>query len=256
MDKTKKKINKTSAILLLAGYGKRIANITSKPKCLLKINNQTIINRNLNMLKELKIKNITLVLGYKKELIKKEIVNFKKYFKFNYSYNKNYRKFGNSYSLFIGLKKTKGETIIFDGDLIYSKKILENFLFNGHLSSFLIGKSSIRDIECAKALIDKNGFVRKTIDKRLINKLELKKYKFIGEAIGILRVSNKIRTLMINELKKFLKNKKNLILNWEHFMNEFLKDNNIMYDKTHNSQWIEIDTKKDYLKAISLFKNR
>ena len=123
MDKTKKQINKTSAVLLLAGYGKRIASITSKPKCLLKINNQSIIERNLDILKELKVKNVTLVLGYKKELIKKEIVKFKKYFKFNYSYNKNYRKFGNSYSLLIGLKKTKEKTIIFDGDLIYSKKI-------------------------------------------------------------------------------------------------------------------------------------
>ena len=256
MDKTKKQINKTSAVLLLAGYGKRIASITSNPKCLLKINNQSIIERNLDILKELKVKNVTLVLGYKKELIKKEIVKFKKYFKFNYSYNKNYRKFGNSYSLLIGLKKTKGKTIIFDGDLIYSKKNLENFMFNGHQSSFLIGKTSIKDIECAKALIDKNGFVKKTIDKRPINKYELKKYRFVGEAIGILRVSNRIRNLMVEGLKKFLKKKKNLILNWEHFMNEFLENNLIMYNKTLNSQWIEIDTKKDYLRAISLFKNK
>lgn len=255
MDK-EKKIKNISAVFLLAGYGKRIANITSKPKCLLKINNQTIINRNLTILKELKIKNVTLVLGYKKELIKKEITNFKKYFKFNYSYNNNYRNFGNTYSLYVGLKKTKGQTIIFDGDLIYSKKILENFIFNGHPSSFLIGKTSIKDVECAKALIDKNGFVRKTIDKRPIYKHELKNYKFIGEAVGILKVSNKIGKLMIEGLKIFLKNKKNLILNWEHFMNEFLINNKIMYNVTLNSQWIEIDTKKDYLRAVSLFKNK
>ena len=256
MDKRKKPINNLSAIFLLAGYGKRISNLTSKPKCLLKINNQTIISRNLKILKELKIKNIILVLGFKKELIKKEIINYKKYFKFNYVYNENYKKFGNSYSLLIGLKKTKGKAIIFDGDLIYSKKILENFLLKGHHSSFLIGKNTIDDIECAKALADNNGFVRKTVDKRAVNKFELKKFKFIGEAIGILRISNKIRKLMTNELKKFFKIKKNLILNWEHFMNEFLKDNIIMYNKTSSSKWIEIDTKKDYLKATSLFKNK
>ncbi len=256
MDKKKKQIGNLSAILLLAGYGKRIANVTSKPKCLLKINDQTIIERNLNILKELKIKNVTLVLGYKKEFIKKEIVGFKKYFKINYAYNKNYRKFGNSYSLLLGLKKTKGKTIIFDGDLIYSKKILEKFIINGYQSSFLIGKTSIKDIECAKALVDKNGYVRKTIDKRSIYKNELKKYRFIGEAIGVLKVSNKIRRLMIYGLKKFLQKKKNLILNWEHFMNKFLETNKIMYNKTFNSQWIEIDTKKDYLKAVYLFKKK
>ena len=76
MDKKKRQIIKTSAILLLAGYGKRIASITSNPKCLLKINNQSIIERNLIILKELEIKNVTLVLGFKKELIKKEIIKF------------------------------------------------------------------------------------------------------------------------------------------------------------------------------------
>ena len=255
MDK-RKKINKISAILLLAGHGKRIANITTKPKCLLEINNQSLLCRNLNILKKLKIKNITLVLGYKERLIKKELVNFNKYFNLKYVYNKNYKKFGNSYSLLIGLKKTEGKTIIFDGDLVYSKKILEKFINDGHKSSFLIGKNSINDVECAKALADKYGFVRKTVDKRSINEFELKKYKFIGEAIGIIKITNNIRKLMIEELNKFLKIKRNLILNWEHFMNKFLKIYKINYDKTLNSQWIEIDTPDDYLQAISIFKKK
>ena len=37
-------------------------------------------------------------------------------------------------------------------------------------------------------------------------------------------------------------------------MNEFLKVNDVKYKKTINSQWIEIDTKQDYIKAVSLFK--
>ena len=90
---------------MLAGHGKRIANITTKPKCLLEINNKSLLSRNLHILRELKVKNITLVLGYKEKLIKREIINFKKYFNFNYAYNKNYKKLGNSYSLLIGLKK-------------------------------------------------------------------------------------------------------------------------------------------------------
>ena len=62
----KKKLNKISAIFLLAGFGKRISNITKNPKCLLKINNQTLIDRNLEILKKFKIKDVVLVLGYKK----------------------------------------------------------------------------------------------------------------------------------------------------------------------------------------------
>ena len=235
MDKRKNNIKNISAIFLLAGLGKRIINLTKNPKCLLKINNQTIIDRNLTFLKELKIKNVTLVLGFKKDLIKKEIIKHKKFFNFNFVYNDNFIKHGNSYSLLKGLKFTKMQSLVFDGDLVYSKKILENFLIKGHRTSFLIGKTTIKNIECAKALADKNGFIKKTIDKRLIKKSELKKYKFVGEAI---------------------QNRKNLILNWEHFMNDFLVSNPIKYNNTLNSQWIEIDTKQDYVRAISLFKNK
>ena len=35
------------------------------------------------------------------------------------------------------------------------------------------------NVECAKVL--KKGFIRKTIDKRLIKKSEIKEYNFVGE---------------------------------------------------------------------------
>ena len=247
---------KITAIFLLAGFGKRITKLTNNPKCLLKINEETIIERNLKILKELKIKNDKRVIEYKKNLIKQKIKRYSNYFNFSFAFNDDYRRCGNSYSLFKGLKKSKEKSIIFDGDLIYSKEILENFLNFGYESSFLIGKTSQKNVECAKALADKRGYIKKTIDKRLIKKSEIKDRKFVGEAIGIIKISNKIRKLMIDELDIFLKNKKNLILNWEHFMNKFLKNNLIKYNNAINSQWIEIDTKQDYVNAVSLFKNK
>ena len=78
MDKRKKNEKNISVVFLLAGFGKRISNLTKNPKCLLKINKESIIIKNLKLLKELGIKNVTLVLGYKYKLIKKEISNQKK----------------------------------------------------------------------------------------------------------------------------------------------------------------------------------
>ena len=67
MDQKQKQLDQFSAIFLLAGYGKRISDVTKDPKCLLKINKKTLLNRNLSILKKLNIKNVTLVLGYKKK---------------------------------------------------------------------------------------------------------------------------------------------------------------------------------------------
>ena len=252
MDKRKKKL---TAIVLLAGYGNRISNLTKEPKSLLKINNQSILIRNLNYIKSVKIKNVILVLGYRADLIEEKIKKIKKKINIKIVYNKNYRKMGNTFSLLKGLSASKSKSIIFDGDLIYSKEILNDFINRGHNSSFLIGKSTLSNKECAKALVDNNGFVRKTVDKRFISKNELKRYKFVGEAIGIIKISNEVRKVMTKNLKIFFKKRKNFKLNWENFMNIFLKKNQINYNKTISTKWIEIDTKQDYQRAIKIFKN-
>ena len=39
-------------------------------------------------------------------------------------------------------------------------------------------------------------------------------------------------------------------------MNYFLAKHPIKYNMTHNSDWIEIDNKYDYYKAVKKFKNK
>ena len=104
-----------------------------------------------------------------------------KNFNFKFTFNNDYRSKGNTFSLLKGLEKSYGNTLVFDGDLIFSSRILKSFLKNNENSSFLIGKTPITNIECAKALADKNGFIRKTIDKRLIKKSELKNLSLLGK---------------------------------------------------------------------------
>ena len=71
-------------IILCAGSGRRID--IDKPKCLLKINGKTILDRTLNLLTKNnhENKNIIFALGYKNNMIKKIIKN-----KYNYFINKN-----------------------------------------------------------------------------------------------------------------------------------------------------------------------
>ena len=122
MDKkqNQKKLNKISAVFLLAGFGKRISDITNKPKCLLKINKKTLIDRSLNILKKLGIRNVVFVLGYKKQMIKKQIKKFDKSFFFKFAVYNEDRSRGNSFSLLKGLEKSHGDPLVFDGDLIFS----------------------------------------------------------------------------------------------------------------------------------------
>ena len=248
------KIKNLNVILLVAGEGKRISNLTKKPKCLLKIGNKTILHKNLFIWKKIGLKKIFVVLGYKSKIIEKELKLLDKHFKIIKLYNKKYKYWGNSYSLFLGLKKITGSVIIFDGDLIYDKKILSSFLNKSSANSILTGPGKINDKECAKIFLDKNGHVKKIIDKESISKKKYSNLKFLGEALGIVKLSNQYVKKLRKSLKTFLSVKKNLNLNWEKAFNHFLEKNKLNYYFTKSKKWIEIDNKKDFIKALKIIK--
>lgn len=241
-----------TVVLLAAGYGSRISNYTDIPKCLIKVAGRSIIERSFDIWHNLGIKNIHLVLGYKKELIIEVAKKYEDKFNFKFIVNEDFKNLGNTYSLKLGIDNLDGSFLIFDADLVYEEKILRNFL-SDNKSSILIGEAEITDIECAKAMVDNKNYVRMTIDKRAISEDELCRFKFAGEAIGILKFSaNHTRALsaMANE---FLQDKSNLLKNWEHLLNVFLPKHDVESFYFDVGRWIEIDTQEDYLKAEEMF---
>lgn len=251
MDQSIKNLN---IVFLAAGAGKRISNFSKKPKSLLKLGNETILEKNLKIWKKIGFKKIFIVLGYKGKLIEKNLKKFNSHFKINKTYNKNYIKYGNSYSLLLALKRINGPAIIFDGDLIYDKKILLSFLKHRYKNSILTGPGNINDKECAKVLLSKSGDVKRIIDKQKITKKEFGNLRFLGEAIGIIKLSKKNVYKLKKSLTKFLSIKENLNLNWEKAFNSFLESNKLNYYFTKSKKWIEIDTKKDFIKALKIVK--
>jgi choline kinase len=249
-----KKLNsRYTAVLLAAGYGSRISSITSDPKCLLKINGMTLLERNFALWKELGINQINLVLGYKSEAVKQLAMLYETDFTIRYYENSDYLNQGNTHSLALGISEAKGPCLIFDADLIYDASILKNFLEDEAEDQFLIGPSSLADIECAKTLVDLQGFVRKTIDKRAITEEELKIWKFVGETVGILKFSAESVQKMRADVAQFLSVPANSLLNWEHFFNYCLHKYHIGTYFLRNERCIEIDNPQDYAKACAMF---
>lgn len=242
-----------TALILAAGYGSRIADVTTDPKSLLKVNNKTLMDWHFESLAEVGIKDVVVVTGYKREVLEKYLDKFKTSFNLSYAVNDDYKVKGNTYSLFYGLEKVAGDFLLFDADLIYETAILKSFVNDQSPNQILVGESSIDDIECAKTMIDHQGFVRMTIDKRAVSEEERKKYTFAGEAIGILKFSKKYRNDMFNECEKFLADSANISKNWEHVMNAFLLNHEMTIHQSISDKWVEIDNRADYEKAQILF---
>ena len=140
-----------------------------------------------------------------------------------------------------------------DGDIVLNLNILKKFVDFSKKNSALVGKGNIKDAECAKVFVNKNNMIKYMIDKTLASKEILNNHKFLGEAIGVIKLDDKYKNKFIKILKKFLLKKKNFKKNWEKPLNEFMRNSNLDYFFTKSKKWIEIDSKRDYEQAKKIF---
>ena len=241
------------AIVLAAGRGSRISEVTSDPKILLPINDETILERHLRIFVSLGIWKVSVVVGYKKDKVVEEARQFSNELDLTFVCNDDFDRKGNAYSLFLGIAEALAPVLIFDGDVVYSEEILGRFVDAELTDALLVGKGDLDDIECAKTLVDTANVVRKTVDKRALTEQELGQYRFAGEAIGIMKFSADYCTELIQLSREFFSKEQNFPLNWEHLLSWFFENHQVGCHLEESTDWIEIDTPADYREACSRF---
>ncbi len=234
-------------VLLAAGKSSRMFRTLKKPKCLLKIENKTLIEKLILNLRGLKIKKIYIVVGFKSHLIKKSLNHLKF---LNFIHNNNYGKKEMLYSMILALKKIDDDIIFSYSDITYDKIIMKK-LVNKRNNIYLPilsqwqkvwkkrKKNILGDAEDLK--IDKRSNLIHIGGK--IKNIKKVKYQFMG----IVFIPKKIRKKII-ELYETLKNNDKMHLT--SFLNFLIKKNiNIKCLKYHNN-WYEFDDMDDYLNYI------
>lgn len=137
------------AIILAAGQGIRLSSVTREPKCLYKINNFTILERQVRLLRKNGIDEIYIVTGYKSESIRKFSVNHQ--LNLNFIYNKEWNVSDNLYSLYLAIQIVKEGFILLNADVVFDERMLRKLIkCSGHdisvvgKNEFKIGKFSDR----------------------------------------------------------------------------------------------------------------
>jgi len=229
------------ALILAAGIGKRLkANV---PKILLKIGNKSLLERHVENLLNLGIKNIGIVIGYKSNQLRNFIKKIDKKKNIKIFKNSSY-KLGSIVSLVSASNffYIKGNLILMDGDVLYDKKILKKLFNSKKKNCLIIDKKFEKGQEPVKVCIKNN----KIID---FGKIVNQDFDYQGESVGFFKFSNKSSLKFLQQSRKIMKSNKNLM--YEEAIQKIIKEKKIRMDFENitNLPWIEIDFKKDLIFA-------
>lgn len=228
-------------VILASGMGTRLNK--KMPKCLVSINNKTLLERIINISKE--FDKVIIVGGYKINLIKKIIDNNEN---INLISNKDFKTTNMVESFFKAYNKIDKDVIISYSDILFDQSLFKKMIsFN---KNHLLLKSNWRKIwrlrmSEQKLKLDAEDLKTKrneivSIGGKIKNKLP--KYQFMG----LIRINYK----NLKKVKIFYDKIKNKKIDFTSFINQLIKNKITKFKfKETKKLWFEIDNKRDLLVA-------
>ncbi|WP_197542933.1 phosphocholine cytidylyltransferase family protein [Methanobacterium formicicum] len=173
-------------VILAAGFGSRLGE--NIPKAIVKINeDMTILDLQLENLKQIiELDDVTVVVGYKKDIIQK------KYPFLSYIDNENYSTTNTSKSLLLALEEMNDYDVLWiNGDVVFDADILRLIQQNKSKNLICVNKYQVSEEE-VKYTVDNEGYI-----KNLSKSVE-----GVGEAVGINFIKKEDIKILISCLKE------------------------------------------------------
>jgi choline kinase len=242
------------AVVLLAGYGSRLKRDEIPHKCLLPFGDETLLSRHLSILESLGMEQTVLVVGHNKEAIKNYVQRLGLSMPVEFVDNDRYETTGNTLSLVMGLRHREGEFLVMDGDVLYPRAVLADYVRQSLPSSFAVTPVDIDDTEATKVLLRDDQTIELFVTKRDLTKEEKSKFHMAGEAIGFFMLTQAVARNLValydREEARFIQ------ALWEIIFNEITPDNKIRPYLIASRGCIEIDTQEDYEEALRLYQSQ
>lgn len=232
-------------IILNSGIGKRMGDLTkNNTKCLLKLNGETILGRQLKILKENNLKNIIITTGpFEEKIISYCKINFPE-LKIKYINNPVYDKTNYIHSIYLIKEKIESDILLLHGDLVFDEKIIKKIINKKESCSFIKRDNKTISKKDFKALIKENKI------KKISTKIEgenthdfMPLYKFKKEDFN----------LWMSEIEKFIEQGNNKCYA-EDALNEILNEIKLFYIEYNKELFMEIDDINDLEKVKNLLK--
>jgi choline kinase len=231
------------ALILAAGLGSRLAPLTDKcPKALIPVNGKPILIKQIENLLVSGIKDITVIAGYKAEVLSSEISSL--FPEVNIIINQDYSTTNNMYSAYLGRESMGNDDfLMLNGDVFFDSSVIKTLC--EHDSQNAIVTDIGRYLEESMKVIKKNGRLIK-ISKAIT------KDDAYGTSIDIYKFSRQGGKIFFDKCEMYIKEKQQLNLWSEVALNEILSV--IRFTACPlKGRWFEIDSHDDLLQAEKLF---
>jgi choline kinase len=238
-----------NAIILAAGQGSRLLPITKHiPKCLIEINNTTILENALNNLSHAGVKNVFIVVGYLEDLIRKKIGDNYKGMSIFYVENPKFSSTNNMFSLLLGMEQCKAPVWIIESDIFFDTTILDRSEDSKDYDVLWYVDSQRKDLDGAYIIADPDGKAKALEIIRDLSYLQQKHHK----SVGILKVNAKGLIQISQWLNEAVgQGKTNLF--YDLILAEHIHEISIRIMNVSHSKWFEIDTDDDLNNAKKIF---
>ncbi len=241
------------AIILSAGQGKRLLPITEDtPKCLLRIDDQTIIEYQINTLSTIGIEHIVVVTGFKSLKVENYLKGIYKNTSLDikYYYNPFYAVSDNLATCWIVREEFDRDFFIINGDDLFEgalvKKLLET---DPYPVTVAMNIKSTYDTDDMKVVYNEKTGKLQEVSKLI----DCNKAK--GEAIGIHLFRDEGVNLFKNTVEELMREPSGLKKWYLSAINALAKKDAVNVCNITGFKWIEVDYPDDLVKAKELIKD-
>ncbi len=230
-----------TAIILAAGVGRRMAPVTdSMPKCLMPFGGRSLLAWYLDGLRRVGITNISIIVGYRKEQIMKEVTTVAPSMSIRWVVNEKFRR-GSIYSLWMAQTEFDEDILVMDADILFPNVFLTRLLDSEHANAILVDQHVTQRDEERMVMVRDGQVVAltKTPPAGAIPH---------GEGVGFLKVAASNTAAITAALIPYI-SRRELDIEYEDALGAFFERVDVGYEEVGEVPWIEIDCVGDRNRA-------
>ena len=241
------------AVILAAGMGNRLGKYTKdNTKAMVELNGKKLIEYTLDSLEKYNVKDVVIVVGYKKENLMSYIGDTYNSIHIKYVENNIYDKTNNIYSLYLAKDELNDDIILLESDIIFDDKAIEKLINSKEKDIVLVDKYE-KWMDGTVTTLDEKNYVCDFVDKNEFNWDDIYKYY---KTVNIYKLS---REFLQNKYMPFLEahiKSEGVNSYYEQVLKVITRLSSVKLKAINISglKWYEIDDIQDLDIASALFK--